>query len=454
MRIFLAGATGLIGTRLVPLMLAEGHVVAGMTRTKGKIEGLRAAGVTPVLCDVFDLGALTAAVKDFRPDLVVHQMTDLPDQVERLFDFLPRNDRVRGEGTRNLLAAAKAAKAPGFLAQSIAWRAGPGTGPNLDAHENGVIAAGGTVLRYGLFYGPGTFFESDPPPPPRIHIDDVARRTMRFLSGPGGIFTITDEHDVAADAEKLRRLHVPGDPLILANVWDPVSARVVEAAGMPAIATASNALAPVNGYQDHGYLPADIAFGALRRIADTVRLPVTADLEDGYGLSAEEFVGRLAGAGACGANLEDTDPRAGALVDADRQAERIAAVKAVARARGFAPVINARVDVHIHKGPLEEGLRRARKYLAAGADCVYPIFLSDASAIVKYVALGPTNVLYSPGTLTLRELAGLGVARISVASFLFRLLIKRLQVATDALHRLDDAGLGPEWQSDLLQLRL
>src|SRR5262245_56992946 len=150
-------------------------------------------------------------------------------------------------------------------------------------------------------------------------------------------------HDVAADAETLRKLHVAGDPLILANVWDPTSARVVEAAGMRAIATTSNAIAPVNGYEDHGHLPPDVAFGALRLIADAVKLPVTADLEDGYGLSPEEFVDRLAGAGACGANIEDTDHRVGALVDAERHAERIAAIKAAARARGFDPVINARV---------------------------------------------------------------------------------------------------------------
>ena len=106
--------------------------------------------------------------------------------------------------------------------------------------------------------------------------------------------TKSGKHDVAADAEKLRKLHVPGDPLVLANVWDPTSARVVESAGMRAIATASNALAPVNGYEDHGHLPPDVAFAALRRIADAVMLPVTADLEDGYGLSSEEFVDRLA----------------------------------------------------------------------------------------------------------------------------------------------------------------
>ena len=193
MRIFLAGGTGVIGIRLLPLMLAEGHVIAAMTRTRGKIDGLRASGVIPVLCDLFDQASLVAAVKDFQPDVIVHQVTDLPDQIEKLAEFLPGNDRVRSEGTRNLLTAAQAVKASGFVAQSIAWRTGPGTGPVLDAHENEVISAGGTVLRYGLFYGPGTFFENDPPPPPRIHVDDAARRTMPFLAGPRGIFTITEE---------------------------------------------------------------------------------------------------------------------------------------------------------------------------------------------------------------------------------------------------------------------
>jgi len=105
--------------------------------------------------------------------------------------------------------------------------------------------------------------------------------------------------------------------------------------------------------------------------------------------------------------------------------------------------------VHIHKGPIGEGLKRARKYFDAGADCVYPIFLSDASAIKEYVALGPTNILYGPGSIALGELASLGVARISVGPLLFRLLLKRLKVATDALRRFDDKGLGPDWQGDL-----
>jgi 2-methylisocitrate lyase-like PEP mutase family enzyme len=247
-------------------------------------------------------------------------------------------------------------------------------------------------------------------------------------------------HDVAADAGKLRKLHVPGDPLLLLNVWDPPSARVVESAGVAAVATASAALAPVNGYEDHGHLPADVAFAALRRIADAVTLPVTADLEDGYGLSAEAFVDRLIDAGACGANLEDTDHRAGALVDADRQAERIAEIKRAARARGVDAVINARIDVHFHKASNEEGLVRARKYFAAGADCVYPIFLSDVAVIREYVALGPTNILYGPDMIAPAELAALGVARVSVGPFLFRLLQKRLEAAVDALRRFDGVG--------------
>ena len=193
MKIFLAGATGVIGMRLLPLMLAEGHVIAAMTRTPAKIEGLRAAGVTPILCDVFDQEALIAAVMGFHPDLIVHQVTDLPDQIENLAESLPRNNRVRSEGTRNLLAAAQAANSSGFVAQSIAWRTGPGTGPILDAHEKSVVAAGGVVLRYGLFYGPKTFFENEPPSHPRIHVDDAARRTTPFLAGRRGIFTITED---------------------------------------------------------------------------------------------------------------------------------------------------------------------------------------------------------------------------------------------------------------------
>jgi hypothetical protein len=201
MRIFLAGATGVIGVRLLPLMVAEGHDVAAMTRTPEKISGLRDAGAKPVLCDVFDRESLSTAVKEFRPDVIVHQVTDLPDEIGRIPEFALANARVRTVGTRNLLTAAQAVCASGFVAQSIAW---PG-GAVVEAHENAVIAADGTVLRYGRFYGPGTYYENDPPPVPRISVDVAARRTMSFLAGPPGIIAIAEvdpEPAVSVDGEK------------------------------------------------------------------------------------------------------------------------------------------------------------------------------------------------------------------------------------------------------------
>jgi uncharacterized protein YbjT (DUF2867 family) len=191
MRIFLAGGTGVIGSRLVPLLSAEGHVVAAMTRTPEKVSELRVAGVTPVLCDLYDSRALTAAVVGFRPDLVMHQATDLPDRLAEVPKFTAANQRVRTEGTRNLLAAAAAAGAPHFLAQSIAW----GGGAVIEAHEGSVLAVGGTVLRYGRFHGPGTYYEHELPPAPRVRIDRAALRTMPFLQGPPGVFTLSDEED-------------------------------------------------------------------------------------------------------------------------------------------------------------------------------------------------------------------------------------------------------------------
>ena len=186
MRIFVAGATGVIGIRLVPLLVAAGHTIAGMTRTPAKADGLRAAGAAPVVCDVFDRVALTAAVETFAPNLVMHQVTDLPDDVSQIAQFLAANRRVRSEGTLNLLAAA-AACGVRLLAQSVAWPI-----PGIEDHDAAVVAAGGTLLRYGKFYGPGTY-HAQAPAPPRIHVDAAAERTMTFLDGPPGVFTIEED---------------------------------------------------------------------------------------------------------------------------------------------------------------------------------------------------------------------------------------------------------------------
>jgi uncharacterized protein YbjT (DUF2867 family) len=175
MRVFLAGATGVIGVRLVPLLVAAGHVVAGMTRSRDKVAELTALGAEPVVCDVFEAVTLTDAVSAFEPDAVMHQLTDLPDRLQQLAEYATRNDRMRSEGTRNLIAAARAAGASHFLAQSIAW--GPeGRAEIVDQHERQVLEFGGVVARYGRLYGPGTFYERERPPQPSSATSPTSRR--------------------------------------------------------------------------------------------------------------------------------------------------------------------------------------------------------------------------------------------------------------------------------------
>ncbi len=192
MRIFLAGASGAIGIRLVPLLIAAGHEVAGTTRSERKAATLRELGAEPVIVDVYDAEALREAVVGFRPDLVIHQLTDLPDAVEEIAAARAANSRMRLEGTDNLLAAARAAGCERVLAQSVAWEI-PGEGGKAVAHlEQAVLDCGGVVLRYGQFHGPGTFHEAEPPEQPRIQIDAAAARTLDYLDAPSGVVTVVD----------------------------------------------------------------------------------------------------------------------------------------------------------------------------------------------------------------------------------------------------------------------
>jgi nucleoside-diphosphate-sugar epimerase len=192
MRIFVAGATGVIGIRLVPLLVAEGHDVAGMTRSARKAAELERLGVVPVVCDVYDVAALRDAVVAFAPDAVMHQLTDLPDDASKLGELSARNDRMRTEGTRNLIAAAQTAGAPHLYAQSIAWKLPPERAATVETHEQAILAAGGVVIRYGQLYGPGTYYETEQPPPPKIAVDGAARRTLELLDAPSGIFELVD----------------------------------------------------------------------------------------------------------------------------------------------------------------------------------------------------------------------------------------------------------------------
>ncbi|MGW7540652.1 isocitrate lyase/PEP mutase family protein [Streptomyces sp. NPDC054770] len=217
----------------------------------------------------------------------------------------------------------------------------------------------------------------------------------------------------------------PGDPLILPGPWDAASARALVAAGFPALATPSAGVAASLGYPD-GSTPASEMFEAVARIARAVDVPVSADVEDGYGLAPKELVERLLAAGVVGCNLEDSS--GGVLKDPHEHAEWLAEVRAAAGDRLF---VNARVDT-FERGidDPEQAVERAALYVAAGADCVYPI---DApSAVLPFLRAGvegPLNMYArvdgeGPSPAGLSEL---GATRITFGPGLLRLALRSLQ---------------------------
>ena len=215
-------------------------------------------------------------------------------------------------------------------------------------------------------------------------------------------------------AETFRALHHGSTPLVLPNAWDPVSARVIAAAGYPAIATSSGAVARVLGYDDGQLTPPAEMFEAVARIARAVDVPVTADLEAGYGLTAKEFVERLLETGAVGCNLEDSLD--GKLVDPQQQADYLGEVRAVA---GADLVINARIDNFITDGNVPDAIARGRAYRRAGADCVYPILapLDVLKTLVEEIG-GPINAHAKPNGPTPSDLIEVGATRISYGTSL------------------------------------
>jgi 2-methylisocitrate lyase-like PEP mutase family enzyme len=232
---------------------------------------------------------------------------------------------------------------------------------------------------------------------------------------------------------RLRSLHRAGAPLLLPNAWDVATARAVVAAGFPVVATTSGGIAATLGYADHEGAPSGEMLAAAARIVRGVEVPVSVDAEAGYGMEPEELVAALRDAGAAGCNLEDTDHAAGTLRDPSSHAEWLRSVRRAAAEDDYPLVINARVDVFL--GPyfagaepgtqqelLPEALARAKAYFDAGVDCVYPITLWESDALRRFTPEvgGPVNVTRLPQTPSLAELAGLGVARVSWATLLYR----------------------------------
>ncbi len=251
-----------------------------------------------------------------------------------------------------------------------------------------------------------------------------------------------DRETQREQAERFRRLHDrrQGAPMLaLPNVWDAASARIIEQAGFPAVATTSGGVAAALGYRDGERMSRQTMLDAIARITRVVRCPVTADFEAGYGDTLAERVAsvrELIATGAVGLNIEDSRPgQGGKLVGTAEQVELIAALRALASDLGIPFVINARVDVFLHgsgapEERVEQAAERANAYLRAGADCAYPIGWLDAPTIGRLVAAiaGPINIMGGGQGPTLPELAQLGVARVSLASGVMRAALGHLRV--------------------------
>lgn len=251
-----------------------------------------------------------------------------------------------------------------------------------------------------------------------------------------------DLADLKAQAERLRGLHqLPGgEMLVLPNVWDAASARVVAEAGFPAVATASAAISAMLGHPDGEGAPWQEMFAAAGRVARVVSVPVTVDAERGYGLRPRELVDRLLDIGAVGCNLEDTDHRAGGLVDAAAHADWLAQVRSAAEDAEVPIVINARLDAFLPDSGIPapdqvaEALRRGRLYREAGADCLYPIGVRDYDVLAQLVAGLPAPVNGNTGEqLDLGRLRTLGVARVSYGPRFYRAAMADLETAVRGL---------------------
>jgi 2-methylisocitrate lyase-like PEP mutase family enzyme len=231
----------------------------------------------------------------------------------------------------------------------------------------------------------------------------------------------------ADQAQTLRALHHTARPLVLVNAWDAASARIIEELGFPAVATTSAGIAWAEGFADGEHISRERMLARVEVIARAVSVPVTADLESGYGPSVRDAIDTAKGAieaGAVGLNFEDAVGGGSELIESEHQAERITAMRQAGTEMGVALVINARTDVYLAQvgdddaWRFAEATRRADRYLRAGADCVFIPGVADEESIAALVSAvrGPLNVLAAAATPSVRRLQELGVARVSVGS--------------------------------------
>jgi 2-methylisocitrate lyase-like PEP mutase family enzyme len=260
----------------------------------------------------------------------------------------------------------------------------------------------------------------------------------------------------AQKAALLKRLHHGPRILVLANAWDAISARIVEDIGFPAVATTSAGVAAVLGYPDGQRVSRNEMLEVVGRVARAVQVPVTADMEAGYGTTPEDMADTaraLISSGAVGLNLEDmTGDDESSQVPIELQVEKIRAIREASNSADMPLVINARTDVYLMPiGPaetrFERTVERLRAYAKAGADCVFAPAVKDAETIAKLVKVveAPLNILLMPGAPSLNELEQLGVARASIGSGLMRATLGTArQLARAMYERRDDAALFAE----------
>ena len=256
-------------------------------------------------------------------------------------------------------------------------------------------------------------------------------------------------NEQAKKAQTLLSLHTNGQLLILPNVWNPIGARMLEAKGFPAVATASAAIAESLGYADGEQIKVETMLEAVGRIARSVNVPVTADFEAGYSDTLEglqENISHLLDTGAVGINFEDSFDDSSRLRPIPEQVERIKAVREAADRRGIHLVINARADSFFAEGfssdeeRIEDVITRSNAYIQAGADCTYPVGRGDKEtlAILRKRISAPINVLATAKTVSLQGLQDLGINRVSFGPYIFRSLLAKMSAMQDEILNMGD----------------
>jgi 2-methylisocitrate lyase-like PEP mutase family enzyme len=255
-------------------------------------------------------------------------------------------------------------------------------------------------------------------------------------------------------AETLLSLHTSGEILVLPNIWDPIGARILAAKGYPAVATASAAVSASLGYHDGEMIRCSTLIHLLERIARSVDVPVTADIEAGYGATLsllEETIEQVIESGVVGVNIEDSLGKGGSLRPVEEQCRRISTVRDVADRRGLHLVINARVDSFVSPAisdrdqAMEEAVARAKAYAAAGADCIYPIGPGDEPTVrlLRQRIPSPINILGSPTAAPLSVLREIGINRVSFGPYVFRACLRKfVEIAEGLVADQDHGSLG------------